>query len=279
MTLSNEKNGFSTDPVHSEYELDRGPGIYRIGLLALSNDLATERDFINMRSDDDIAIFVSRVLNDDICSVEKLREMEPELTRATSLIIPGSRLDSIAYSCTSGTVVMGYDTIARRVHEIRPGIPVSTPITAALDALRLFDVHKISVLTPYTDNVNGPIQRYLTEHGLDVVAYTSFQFADNDSMAKLPPDAIFNAARQADRPEAEALFISCTAIRAVDVVDAIEQDLGKPVVTATQALYWQALRSAGYLLPVNGFGTLLRMTANGRFNDNLSEVQEQTREA
>ena len=248
------------ESVNTPYEFDNGPGQYRIGLIVLSNDLATERDFINMRSgDDDIAILISRVLNHEVCSVENLRDMEPEMTRSASLLIPGYRLDSIAYSCTSGTVVIGYDTIANRIREARPDIPVATPITAALEAFQQFEVNKISVLTPYTDNVNVPIASYLEAHGMEVVAFSSFKFADNESMSKLPPQAIFDAAIKADRPDAQALFISCTAIRAVDVVDAIEQAINKPVVTATQALYWQALRSAGYLKSVEKYGALLRM--------------------
>ena len=246
-------------PVKNGFELDEGPGRYRIGLLALANDLATERDFMNMRSSDEIAVFVSRIPNPEICSVENLMAMEPDIKRSVSLIIPGSRLDSVAYSCTSGTVVLGYDTVARNVREIRPGIPVTTPITAALDALDQFKVRRISVLTPYTDEVNVQIANYITQNGIAIVEFTSFQIADNDTMAKTTPQAIFDAALQANRPDAQALFISCTAIRAVEVVDEIERTIGKPVITANQALFWQALRTAGFDQPVDGFGSLLRM--------------------
>ena len=265
-------NTLRSEPVRANYELDSGPGRYRIGLLALSNDLATERDFINMRSSDDIALFVSRIPNAEICSVENLRAMEPELTRAVSLLIPGSRLDAVAYSCTSGTVVMGYDAVARRIHEERPGIPVATPITAALAAFRLLGAHKISVLTPYTDDVNVRIANYLMNSGLEIVAFSSFHHTDNDAMAKTPPQAILDAALEADRPDADALFISCTAIRAVDVLESIEQAIGKPVVSANQALYWQALRATGYQQPVEGYGYLLRTVSGGEPNDRATET-------
>ncbi len=258
---------FSTDPVSARYELDAGPGRYRIGLLTLSNDLATERDFINMKPDDDVAVFVSRIPNDEVCSVENLRAMEPELTRATELLIPGSRLDSVAYSCTSGTVVMGYDTVVRRVQAARPGIPVAAPITAALAALDRFDARKIAVLTPYTDDVNRQISDYITAAGREVVGFTSFHFADNDSMARLPPQAIHDAALQADRPDADALFISCTAIRAVEVIESIEQSLGKPVISANQALFWQSLRAADCDKPIDGFGSLLRMPDDSKVSE------------
>ena len=82
---------------------------------------------------------------------------------------------------------------------------------------------------------------------------------DNEVMANLPPDAILQGAIEADRAEADALFISCTAIRALDVVERIEQAIGKPVVTANQAMIWQSLRLSGCQTTVDGYGELLRL--------------------
>ena len=249
----------SATPVKTEFTMDDGPSRYRIGLIALANDFATERDFMNMRPGDDVAVFVSRVLNDNVCDVAQLREMAPKLAESASLILPGSRLDSIAYSCTSGTVVIGQEEIAASVNSTKPDVPVVTPITASLTAFGLFGVKKLSVLTPYIDDVNAPIVQYIRDHGFDVVDLTSFLVAEGNDMARIPPEAIFEAALEADRPDAEALFISCTAIRAVDVVEKIEHTLGKPVVTANQALFWHALREAGYPDPIQGYGKLLRL--------------------
>ena len=249
------------NPVRATFELDKGPGRYRIGLIALASDYVSERDFMNMRPSDDVAVFVSRVLNTNPCTVENLRTMAPRLTDAVSLIIPDGRLDAVVYSCTSGTVVIGYDAVAASIHAARPGIPVATPITAGLAALAGFGARKIAVLTPYVDDVNGPIVRYIEENGPEVVALTSFLFADDNDMAGISPEVIYDAAIEADRAEADALFISCTAIRAVDAVERIEQALGKPVVSANQALFWQALRAAGYGEPVPGYGRLLRTSS------------------
>jgi maleate isomerase len=245
--------------VQAPYELDDGPGRHRIGLIALATDHATERDFMNMRPCDDVVVYTSRLRNTNPCTVENLRTMGPLLTEATSLILPESRLDVVAYSCTSGTVVIGYDAVAANIRAARPGIPCVTPITAGLAAFEALGVGRVAVLTPYVDEVNQPMVRYLQEHGLDVVALTTFGMADDNHMAKLPPEAIHAAALEADRAEAEALFISCTAIRAVDALEGIERDLGKPVVSSIQALYWQSLRLAGYADPVPGHGRLLAL--------------------
>ena len=117
----------ASEPVRTQYVLDAGPGAYRIGLIALATDHATERDFMNMRPGDDVVIYTSRVRNFNPCTVENLQTMAPLLTEAASLILPGSRLDVMAYSCTSASVVIGHDAVAERIHAARPGIPCVTP--------------------------------------------------------------------------------------------------------------------------------------------------------
>ncbi len=251
---------FASTPVTATFTPDGGPGTHRIGCVLLSNDYATERDFINMRPSDDVALFFTRVENTPDCTTETLPLMAPHIQVAAGLVVPEGRLDVMVYACTSGTVVMGYDRICELIHATRPGVKVVTPITASLAALATFDARKLAVLTPYTDDVNAAIAGHLESKGHEINAFTSFGIEDNEVMAALPPDAIYQAALEADRPEADALFISCTAIRAVDVVERIEQTLGKPVVTANQALVWQALRWAGYDAPIEGYGQLLRQT-------------------
>jgi maleate isomerase len=261
MSIAAEPSGgsFQTTPVKAVYTPDSGPGKYRIGLVALANDYATERDFTNMRPSDEVAIFVSRVPNSNACTVENLRKMAPHITTATSLLVPEGRLDAVAYSCTSGTVVMGFDKICDLIQAARPGVPCVTPITASLEALDRFDAHRLAVLTPYVDDVNAAIASHLEAQGKSIAGFTSFHIQDNEDMAAVPSEAIYQAALEADRPDADALFVSCTAIRAVDVVGRIEQALGKPVVSANQAMFWQALRASGHQQPVSGYGRLLEL--------------------
>lgn len=248
---------FRSNPV-GEATTDGGPGRFRIGLIVLSNDYVTERDFINLRPSDDVALFTTRIESAQICTPETLAEMAPQMTDCAALLVPDGRLDAVAYSCTSGTVVIGYGAVRDSIQAARPNVPVITPITASLAALDKFGAGRIAVLTPYVDAVNGLIDAHLRSAGKDVVAFSSFGIEDNEVMAALAPEAIYQAALKADHPDAEALFISCTAIRAADVVDRVEQTLGKPVVTANQAMYWHCLRSAGCDAKQQGSGALLR---------------------
>ncbi|PWJ88174.1 maleate isomerase [Mesorhizobium loti] len=239
---------------------DDGPGKYRIGLVALSNDYVTERDFMNMRPDDDVVIYTSRLANAPDCSLASLREMAPRITEATSLLVPEGRLDVVAYSCTSGTAVMGYERVQELVHAGRPDVAFSTPLTASLAGLNRFSVRRVAVLTPYTDEVNYVIASNIEASGIEIAEFNSFNLSDNELMARITPDSIVQSALELDTSTADALFISCTAIRAVEVIEIIEAKIKKPVITAVQALFWQSLRLAGYNKPVPGYGSLLRLS-------------------
>jgi maleate isomerase len=247
------------ESVNQAPKFDQGPGKFRIGLITLSNDYVTERDFMNMRPCDDVAIYTSRLLNTPQCTVETLQAMAPRITEATSLLVPEGRLDVVAYACTSGTAVMGFERIQSLIQAARPGVACVTPLTSSLQAMDSFGIERIAVLTPYIDEVNSSIAGYLEAQGKSIRAFTSFKLAEKEDMARLSAESIYQAALEADRADAAALFISCTAIRAVDVIEKIEQKLGKPVITAVQAMFWQSLRMAGYVEKVSGYGRLLRL--------------------
>jgi maleate isomerase len=255
-TAANVNQG-CTVPVEVEYELDKHASPFKIGLIALATDQTVERDFRNILPTD-AAFFVSRVANINPCTVENLRTMAPQLTSATSLILPGADIDVVAYCCTSGTVAIGFDNIVKNIQAARPGIPCTTPITAALAGFEKLGLKRIAVLTPYIDEVNQPMRRFLEENGITVLSVNSFNLEDDVIMGRIPTEAIYAAAREIDRSDADGIFISCTAVRAVDVIDRLEQALGKPVLSSNQALAWQALRLAGYNNPISGFGRLLR---------------------
>ena len=239
-------------------EFDDGPGRYRIGLIVLASDHATERDFRRMLpGDDEVAFFVSRVQNASVCTVEALGNMAPRLAEAASLLIPDGRLDAMAYSCTSASVVIGVEAVRASICAQRPGLPCATPITGILSGMSRLGVSRVAMLSPYIEEVTAPMVRFVEAHGVEVVARRDFNLEREIDLARLTPRAIFNAALQLDCPEAEAIFIPCTAIRAVEVIDQLERALGKPVITSIQALFWEAVRCAGFALPIPGYGRLL----------------------
>jgi len=185
--------------------------------------------------------------------------MRDGITGAAELILAGGRIDVLAYGCTSGTMVIGEDEVFARLRAARPGVACTTPPTAALAALRALKLARIAVLTPYTEGVNRLVHRYFTERGVDIAAFGAFNKESDAEVAAIAPSSILAAAQALDAPDIDGLFLSCTGMRALGIVEALEERIGKPVVTSNQALAWHALRLAGHAAPIAGFGRLLRL--------------------
>lgn len=242
-----------------EPRFDDGPARHKIGLIALSSDLVTERDFnLMMPPGDEAMYYTSRVHHYSPVTVENLRRMGPQLAEAASQILPTTPLDVIAYSCTSGTVSIGYDEVVAQIRKGRADVEVVTPITAALAAFEKFGVKRISFMTPYTDDVNQTMVPFLEARGIEILNVAGFCQDDDQLMARLTPDVIHDAAVEITDPEADALFVSCTGIRTAETIDRIEQSLGKPAFCSNQCMVWQSLRLSGYDKPLEGFGRLFR---------------------
>jgi maleate isomerase len=246
-----------TEPVSYAGMFGSTAARYRIGLIELATAEAAEPDFHAMLPPGAM-FFTSRVLNENPVNLDNLREHRSRLALAAEQLLPGAGLDVICYGCTSGTVASGFDAIEAEIQRARPGVPVVTPITAALAAFEHLGLRRISMLTPYTADVNDAMAAYLQERGIEIVNVAGFLIESDLDMARLSPVAIRRAAIEKCSADADGLFISCTAIRAVEVLEEIEQALGKPVISSIQAAFWQCIRIAGHELPIDGYGTLLR---------------------
>ncbi len=260
MPLDNDRPAMETRKLELAVPLDKGAAAYRIGLIALGSDEATERDFHRMLpGDDSVMFYTSRVNHFNPVTVENLRRMGPFIAEAARQILPGAPLDAIAYSCTSGGVALGPEAVEELVAQGRPDVPVTMPITAALAAFEALDIKKISFMTPYVDSVNQPMRHFLEDHGITVLNMASFCLDSDVDMACVPPEAIRAAALECCHPEADALFVSCTALRAAETLPGLEESLGKPALSAIQCMFWHALRLSGYDAPLEGHGSLLRV--------------------
>jgi maleate isomerase len=229
---------------------------HRLGLIALSTDVTIEADFHRLLPDD-VMFHTARVVSTNPITIENLQTMGPQLAAAAAILAEGHTLDAIAYGCTSATVAMGYEEIAERIGAGRAGPPVTTPITAALKAFELFKVRKISMLTPYIDSVNQPMRGFLEDAGITVLNISAFGLESDIDMCRVSPDAIRRAAIASCAHEADALFVSCTALRAVEVIESLEADLDRPVFSSNQCLFWNTVRRSGYRDPIPGYGRLL----------------------
>lgn len=230
-----------------------------VGLLALATDRIGAFDFAEfLQGIDGLAVFTTRVPMAPVATPETLAAMGPHLVGATELLVPGSRLDSVAFSCTSGTVAIGVDKVAEAVRMARPGVPVTTPIQAGAEGLRRLGCRRISLLCPYRLETAELISGFFRSSGFELLTQASFVLDGDPDMNRISDDSLIEAGRQVMHADAEALFISCTGMRTANMVERLEQALGKPVVTSNQALAWHALRLAGITDRRDGLGSLFR---------------------
>ena len=225
--------------------LDARPLEKRVGLIILATDHTSEVDFARMVASGRIGVYVARIPYANPTTPQNLRGMQPALSAGAALILPDEPLDAICYSCTSASVVIGDAEVEAAIASAKPGVPVVTPPKAAVRGLRAFGARRISVLTPYTVETSRPMADYFVGHGFDIASFTCLGFEDDREMARIAPSALVDLARDATHPDAEALFVSCTALRSALVAAQIEKALGRPVVTSNQASAWNCLRLCG----------------------------------
>ena len=226
-------------------KLDEHPLEKRVGLIILATDHTTEPDFRRMVASERIGVYVARIHYANPVTPENLRAMQPQLTTAAGLILPDEELDVVMYSCTSASVVIGDDQVAAAIRAAKPGVPVVTPTAAAVEGLRALGASSISVLTPYTIETSRPMADYFGDRRFSIDRFTCLGLTDDRDMARIGLDELVAFAREAMAPSSDALFISCTAVRAAAVAARIEDAIGKPVVTSNLATAWACLRLCG----------------------------------
>ena len=132
----------------------------RIGLISLATDYTIEKDFQKIIKNMDVDLFVNRIHCYSPLTSKNLIKMSDNVTEVSQDILPDEKLDCIVYACTSGTIAAGYDTIKNKINLAKPNAKVTTPSTAALNALKKMNVKKISVFTPYSKNLNDKVLNY-----------------------------------------------------------------------------------------------------------------------
>ncbi len=241
------------------HRLDEGIGRRaRIGLVVLATDQTIEHEWRRVFDGlEGVALYESRIWNDARITPETLAAMEGDISAATRLIVPVLPLSVVAFGCTSAAMVLGEERIAARVHEARPGVPVTTPIGAAFAAFEALGARRIAVLTPYGRAVNEVVRRYIEARGFEIPLFGSFEEEDDARVARIDPASVRAAALELGRdPRVDLVFVSCTSLRLVEAAEAIEAELGKPVTSSNHAMAWHALRLAGITEPLPGLGRL-----------------------
>jgi maleate isomerase len=227
-----------------------------LGLIVLQADEVIEQDFRRLFSDPEVAVHVSRIPSGADLTPETLREMEETLPRAAELLPPSVGFDAIGYACTSGATVIGPKRVEDLIHRSADARAVTDPLTAATEALRHLGARRIGLISPYIEDVSAALRTALTARGFVITRFASFEEQVEARVARIDPNSIRDAGVAMGRhADVDAVFLSCTNLRAMDVIADIEAATGTPSVSSNLALGWHMGRLAG--APAIGPGRLL----------------------
>ena len=229
----------------------------KVGLIALSTDQTIENDFQNICNNLPVDIFINRIHNKNPLTKENLLKMREDLASVTKKILPDEKLNTIAYGCTSGTITIGEDSVKEKILSAKPGSYVTTPVTSAIKAFQQMNIKKIALFTPYPDAVNKTILEYFTKKNIQVSSFASLNLNLDSEFANVDPNYILEISSKLETKNADALFISCTALPVLNILDKLEKKIQKPALSSNQTLIWDTIRSIGYKSPIKGYGKLL----------------------
>ena len=227
----------------------------KLGFILMSTDLAAEADFFEVIPKD-VAIHITRLKTDDYTSNETLTRHIDYMAEAASRLQPDVKPDVISYHCTSGSIIIGEDRIKNEINKSKPEALVTTPITAALKAFRKLNLNKIAVLTPYPKNVNSTVFNYLIQNNIDIDSFHSFNLNYDSEIAQVDSDNLLDNIAKIDLQKVDGLFVSCTALKIVDILDQVEKKFSTTVVSSNQAIIWDSLKLANIHADIQGYGKL-----------------------
>ncbi len=231
----------------------------RVGLIALASDFMIEKDFINVIKDKKIDFFVNRIECYNPLTKENLIKMSNKVTDVTKDILPDQDLDCVVYGCTSGTIAAGHDSIEQKVKAAKPMAEVSTPSTAAIQALKKLNIKKVSIFTPYSKKLNDDVLDYFKSEGFEVTSNSYFDIQDDYDIGKVDQNYLYDVLSKIDLNGADALFVSCTALPVLEIIDKLEKKLNTIVLSSNQALIWDTLVKIKKNNSVEGFGKLFQV--------------------
>jgi arylmalonate decarboxylase len=230
----------------------------KIGLIVPASNTVMAHEW-GLIAPEGVSVHTARVTQSGRSSQASFDEMAAATTLAAEQL-RSAGVDVVAYGCTSGSFMTSPTEITRGIAEAA-GCPATNSAESAIAALRAVGAARVALATPYMDYIHEREIAYLVEAGFEVVASLNLGLGETEAerfaIRTVPPRAVFRMARSVDRPNADAIFVSCTSLASLEVIPAIETHLGKPVVTSNQATLWNVLRMLGIRQALRAGGRLL----------------------
>jgi maleate isomerase len=229
----------------------------KIGLLVPSTNIPAEMDAHRLVPEG-VSITTGRVCFAGEVTVETVRAHLDYLEEAADLLASAG-VDVMVYGMTGGSIVKGPagdQELAEALHK-RTGIPFISASMAMVEAFRTLSVCRVACVAAYPGEFNTLLAQYLAAHDIQTVEIKTMNLTDVRQILSVTPYRQYEAVKGCDLTAAEGVFLSATGWSTIDAIRLIEQDLGKPVVTAIQGGIWAALKQLGVRGGVPEFGRLL----------------------
>jgi maleate isomerase len=228
----------------------------RIGMLYPSSGIS-EREVEKMLPEE-VSLHITRIPMREPTH-ESLMHMADSVEEASTLL-SHARVDIIAFNCTAGSLIKGsgYDQeIIERIRQAT-GLPATTTTTALIAGLKCLNIKELIFVSPYAEAVHKKEKSFLEEMGFQLLNDRCLSLSNCVEQYETGPLRWYEVVRALKDPRSDGYFISCGGIRVVDVIEELECELGKPVITSNQALVWHCMRMIGLQDPIEGFGQLLK---------------------
>jgi maleate cis-trans isomerase len=231
---------------------------HRLGFITPAINVIAEDDYIAL-ADDDIGVHFARADVDTDCEVAEQFQQMIDAAPSLAASIAKAGVAVVGFACTSASFFQGKgsDQVIAENMTAAAGVPTFTTATAAVSALRTVGAKRLAVATPYLSWVYEAERVFFQDAGFDVLAINGLERLGGTDINSISEEEIRVLVADVEKENADAIFVSCTDLPVLGLIDELERTHGKPVVTSNQATYWAAAKVAG-VPPVSGYGTLLR---------------------
>jgi maleate isomerase len=229
----------------------------RIGLLAPSSNTTVETEFFKVLpagvTVHTARLPITHVTTSEIGAMVGALETQAKLlaTADVDIIILGATAPSFLKG-------LGYDREMSKRIEDATGKPATTTSTALIEAMRTLGITRVALGSAFTPTVNGLCASFIEANGIKVVAKDGLNLEDNLQIGRLDVQTAYDLGKKLNCPEAQGVALACTNWKSVDIIERLERDIGKPVLSTSQVSIWGALKKIGYTGSIPGYGRLLR---------------------
>ncbi|RLG99675.1 maleate cis-trans isomerase [Candidatus Bathyarchaeota archaeon] len=228
----------------------------RLGLIIPSSNTTMEPEFYEMLPEG-FTVHTTRLRLETV-TVEGLAKME-EKVEEEAIKLADAAVDVIGFGCTSGSLFKGpgHDRMIEEKIERISGKPAVATAGAVVKALKTLKIKKVAVATPYIAEINELEEKFLVANGLEVVDLKGLELSDNIKIGRIDSQTAFKLVTSLKHETADGIFISCTNFPTIKIIQKIEDELEKPVISSNTATLWAMLKKCKVSVKIKGYGKLL----------------------